>query len=537
MSVYSSLATLAKGLFTTARIADAGLNIYMIGDMIWTDIDPGSRYPEQKQLAIELLENGKIYDEKLNEYINESGNLTNLSNALIIINTTAQTVDDRVLQINKRYNIIDQQIKIFEEKYPTLRNWFDEAWARKNNPDASLARLREITSTPGKSAVEIIVTIGYISFGTATTAWQVKSLVSDGLKWYRQRRNGGLPLTRPRSNAIYRRPARSGYWQQIQGAWTQFKINYPKLYTTLKVSLTGVSLGLNIFAIVSKAKAATAREEYLRGESNKFLKGTANVQLFMNGARTVSDLSRLTSEYKLDELVELLKTLSDQRLNKLLAESDLAAKGGVSQDEASTEGQGGQDSSEATSLTPAEAYAVDLAKGVHGLLADCNNNLAQSCDVILKSYDGILAVADGAAGVSEEDKAALEPLRRANTRSNKLVSQIKEETDGAKKKQKIEELSMLARDELIGNFDKWIADLDDIITISKIQSLVALEAKTFIEDFPPERWASAMDRKAKRLMATLDSMFPGRRGFSTEAEVKSLLEHFVNKLSPQLVAA
>jgi hypothetical protein len=517
MSVLSVLGSLGKGLYTTARIADAGLSVYVLGDMIWTEIDPDGRYPEHKRLMVELLEKGKEYDEKVSEYIKQAEILTNLANALIVINTTVQALEDRIEQVNKRYKIIDDQIKSFEKSYPTLRNWFDEAWIRKMFPGDAQERARKMIAKPGKSAIETAMTVGMITIGTPITAYQIKSLISEGLSWYRERRNGGLPPTRPRANAIYERPGTRSYWQRVQGVWARFKVGYPKLYATLTGSFTLLSLGANIFLIVTKAKAATAREQYLRGERDKMVAGTADMQLFLNGAKKVDDLSKLATEYKFDDdLARFIKSLTEQSLAALIAKSD--PKTGTE------------------SLTPVEGQVVDLSKGIYGLLGDCNGNLGLTLEAVTTIYDGIVAIVDGAADVSADEKVALAPLRNASAESKNLVSQIEKAADGAAKKAKIEQLSKLTRDNLLNNFDQWVADLDEVITISKIQSLVAVEARNFIEDFAPELRPSALGRKAKRLKETLDTTFPGRKSFTTEADVKALLEHFVELLAPALAA-
>ncbi|NJL26177.1 MAG: hypothetical protein HC902_14155 [Calothrix sp. SM1_5_4] len=59
MSALATITKIAKGLFTAARIADAGLSIYMIGDAVYSEIDPEGRYPELRDLTNKALNEGK----------------------------------------------------------------------------------------------------------------------------------------------------------------------------------------------------------------------------------------------------------------------------------------------------------------------------------------------------------------------------------------------------------------------------------------------------------------------------------------------
>ncbi|NJL26179.1 MAG: hypothetical protein HC902_14165 [Calothrix sp. SM1_5_4] len=97
------------------------------------------------------------------------------------------------------------------------------------------------------------------------TVWNVKSLVSDGLKYYRESRSGRPVPTRPRANAIYRNPRPASRWQRLRAGWASLKARYPKTFAAFKVGALAVSLGLNILVIVSKAKALPTRQRKFKG--------------------------------------------------------------------------------------------------------------------------------------------------------------------------------------------------------------------------------------------------------------------------------
>ncbi|NJL26180.1 MAG: hypothetical protein HC902_14170 [Calothrix sp. SM1_5_4] len=103
-----------------------------------------------------------------------------------------------------------------------------------------------------------------------------------------------------------------------------------------------------------------------------------------------------------------LDTLNDQRLSELLKRSNLRLQG---------ESDGG---AAKTELTAAEQTVIDLAKGVSGLLTDCNSTLGDACDHILGVYDAILEQSVDKPIDGTQDDVVLSQLRSARARTLEL---------------------------------------------------------------------------------------------------------------------
>ncbi|WP_043640561.1 hypothetical protein [Chromobacterium haemolyticum] len=471
----SILSALGKGLFTAARIADAGLSLYQVTDEAWTMIDPDSRYPELRDLMEQLLKVGKEYDEKLDSLIVKSNSLTNLSNGLYTLNGTVQLMDDKGVEIFERYDKLAQHRESFDLKFPTLRNWFNEAWIRKHNLDPQ--QYKHIATRDNPSTLDIVLNAGFITFGAITTGLRIKSLVSMGLDAYR-RHTGTVP-TRPRANAIV---APTGRIARLQYRWTMFRIRNPRLYAGMQAGALACSLGLNLFLIIDKARRVAKQTDYLREQVDLMKDNIRYLEIFVRGAKNQDELKALLKHYD---------------------------------------------------LTDDQKNFEELQLGVDGLLTDYNKNLADCLKFVDDTFDQFEA---DAVYITDEDKDELEAVRRDRVQCSKQFEAIQADTNGETRKEKIVKFSDFTRDSLVRRFDEWIRALDMILEIEKIRSLIAQEAQFLVEDLidvPEQKRPDKISRQAARTLLSIEAAFPKRKVFLNEKDVQLLLEHFVAELMKQ----
>jgi hypothetical protein len=475
----SFLSALGKGLFTAGRIADAGLNLYVVADEAWFMIDPGSRYPELRDLMTELLQVGKAYDEKLESLIVKSNDLTNLSNGLYTLNGTVQLIDDKGVAIFARYEKLSKHREAFDLKFPTLRNWFNEAWLRKHNLDPK--QYKQITSSGNSSTLDIVMSWGLITFGGALTVVKIKSLVSLGQDAYR-RYTGTMP-TRPRANAIV---APRGRIATLQHNWMMFRVHNPRIYAAMRVGALAGSLGLNLYLIIDKANRVEKQKDYLREQIDLLKANIHYLELFMQGAKTQAELDALVKHYSLD---------ADSKNSE------------------------------------------ELNQGVEGLLGNYNKNLADCLGFVDETFGQL---DEDAVTVTAEDKVEQEAIRRDRIKCKDAVDGIQADKNGETRKEKIVKFSDLARDTLVKRFDEWIAALDAILEIENIRALIAQEAVFLVEDLvdlPPAEWPDKIARQGARTFKSVDAAFQNRKVFLKEEDVTLLLSHFVEELTKQTQAA
>lgn len=475
----SFLSALGKGLYTTARIADAGVSVYQLVDDAWLMIDPDSRHPENKALMKQLVEVGQQYDEKLEKLLVRANNLNNLSNSLYTLNGTVQLVDDKGVAIFARYEKLAHYRESFDLKFPTLRNWFNESWMRKHNIQPQ--QYQQLTSQANPSTLSIVMSAGLTTFGAAMTAIKIKGLVSMGLDAYR-RYKGTMP-TRPRSNAIV---APTGRIARLQHQWMRLTIRYPRIYAGLQAGAVAGTLGMNIYMIIEKVKRADSQKDALQKQIALTKESDHYLELFQHGAKTAQELEELVKHYQL----------------------------------------------------PVEQKNADELKlGIDGLLDNYNENLACCLKLIDDTFNQL---DEDAVVVTPEDQAQQDAIRRDRARCKEAIEAIHSDTNGDTRKEKIVKFSEFTRDTLVKRFDEWIAALDAVLEIENIRTLIAQEAVFLVEDLAdvaPSKWPERIARQATRTFSSVNATLPGRKVFLKEEDVRLLLAHFVEELTKQHQAA
>lgn len=472
-----SLSALGKGLFTAARIADAGLSVYQVTDEVWYMIDPYSRHPELRKLTNRMLEKGRRYDEKLDKLIDQSNHLTNLSNALHMINCTVMVMDNQGVSIFKHYEELAKLRETFDLKYPDVRIWFDESWIRRNNPNPK--QYQTIMEADEDFNFYTALNYVFVAFGAGLAGYKVKSLITMGVDSYRRH---GVRGTRPRANAVVAPTSRIG---RLEQKWTMFKVRHPKMYKTMQSCALGASLGLNLFLIIEKARRISEKEEYLKKQIDTLDDNIRFVEALLEGCKDSRQL--------LDELIKHYK-LTDDNTNR-----------------------------------------DELKIGVDGLLKHYNKNLDDCLSYIDNTFDELVK---DARAITEDDKKEINKIRGEHDEFKRQVVAIKGETNGELRKKKIGELNTFVNDTLVERFTEWINALSKINEMQKIMVYLTKEAGYVVEDFGDQIDSAAgrkmIARRAIRMADTLSEMYPDQSVYKSKDELVAMFIELVrerNKVS------
>lgn len=307
---------IAKGFWTTANIAGAGLDVFMLGNEIATALGVTDR--EIKALIEKVTEKGVEYDTMMSQVTQANTDITNLLAAIISLHGINDDFTERQGLAFEQISALDSLKEKLSSTIPTTYTWFENtALPGISLSDESQLQLEAIQKQLGPS---------YLIMGIAGLGIGLRAGVL-GYNIHKKRNQGqDVPeADNNRNSTVFdgadleelneRRTSRRTRFQKVRSGITKYgSMTFEGIGKVLNVG----SFGFNIFFLIQQQQAENAMKQSLnemlqRYESeinvyNSVLNGCKNADGSINQAalQAVADEFDIVLEEETDEARETL---------------------------------------------------------------------------------------------------------------------------------------------------------------------------------------------------------------------------------------
>ncbi|NEP40927.1 MAG: hypothetical protein F6K25_23690 [Okeania sp. SIO2G4] len=483
-------AKIGKGLWTTVEIADAGMDVYMLGNQIAKAA--GVTNPEIKDLINQVTEKGVEYDTIMKEVTQANTDITNLLAAITSLYGISADFEERQGLAFEQSQALDTLNTQLNSSIPTTYTWFENTAL----PDGSLS-----TETQQKvEGIQEQLGPDYLHIGLASTGLGLRAMFL-GYSLYKKRKSGqDVPSLERQKPVIFDgvnveelrnfSAQEKTKWQKVQSGITRYGTMMLKGVDKL---VTAGSFGFNIYILIEQKKAENEMKSSLNEMLQRYESEITTYNLVLNGCKN-QDGS--VNEDALNDVAEVF-------------DIDLAAE--------------------------SEEAKETLATGYQGIISEYDESIDGLVDGMDAAYESMIEQFKNAE-IDSEDSQVIANLETSYTEFQTLKDDGKNENLASD--QRKETLDKI-RDEFSNSVAQQMKEINQELTsaIADHKSLSILEpyAQGIIDDandfglpFPlPDRY---MERKATETKTTLDITYPDRERLKTVDEILEGLKTLIAEL-------
>jgi hypothetical protein len=489
----SKAAKLGKGLWTTIEIADAGMDVVILGKEIAKAA--GVTNPEIEELIQRVTEKGVEYDTLMKDVVQANTDITNLLAAITSLHGISADFEERqglAFEQSQALDILKTQLN---GTIPTTYTWFE-------NTALSDANL----STETQEQIEAIqkqLGPDYLHMGIAGAGLGLRAMFL-GYSSYKKRQGGP-------NNPVNPSVLNGANSQEVRNSQALKKTKFQKVQSGLQ--------------IVGKATLKAVDKLFTVGGFG------LSIYYFIHEKKVEAEMKR--------------------QLNQMLQdyESDIATYNFMLQGVKNPDGSVNQDALEAV----AEAFDLDLATqseeaietlaiGYQGVLLEYDENIDSVVDGMDAAYESMIEQFKNAQ-INSEDSQIVANLETSYTEFKILQEAGKDENlVSDQRKEKLDNIREGFSNSVAQQMKAINQELTLAIADHKSLSILAPYAQGIIDDandfglsFPlPDRF---LERKAEETKNTLDIALPERERLKTVDEILEGLKILIAELQETSVAA
>ncbi|MBV6626865.1 MAG: hypothetical protein KI793_28660 [Rivularia sp. (in: Bacteria)] len=298
-------AKIGKGLWTLTEIADAGMDVFMLGNEIAKAA--GVTNPEIRDLIDRVTKKGVEYDTIMKEVTQANEDITNLLAAITTLHGINIDFEERQGLAFEQSTALDSLKDKLNDKIPTTYSWFEETALPGNVSVEDRKKLEVIQKQLGPSYLNI----GIVSFSLGLRAAIV------GYKLHKKRKGKQdapeVPKLRRRNAGIFD----GADLEAIRKLRVRKKTKFQKVSSGVKkygkIMLKGVdklltvgSFGFNIYTLIQEQKA---EDEMKRSLNDMLLRYESDIRTYnfvlngyknLNGNDKEKALQAVAKEFNVD---------------------------------------------------------------------------------------------------------------------------------------------------------------------------------------------------------------------------------------------
>ena len=484
---------IAKGLWTTVEIADAGLDMYTLGNQIAKEL--GVTDVKIRQLINQVTEKGVEYDTIMNEVTQANIDITNLLGAITSLHGINNDFTERQGLALDQSAALDTLKDRLNRSIPTTYSWFENL----GQLDGSLSAENQQTV----DAIQELLGPNYLTMGIAGASVGVRAAML-GYSWYKKR---NLGQHAPEIPELYRQKAtvfdgadlemlregteaRKTRFQAVSSGFAKYGT---MMFQGVEKLLTVGSFGLNIYMLIQEQKAEDEMEQSLNEMLQGYESEIDTYNFVLNGCENED---RSVNEDGLQAVAKEFGIILDEQ-------TDEAKK--------------------------------TLVKGYTGILEDYDETLDNLVDSIDASYASMIEQFTNAKVYSEESQLVSD-LETSYISFKKLKDAGQNENLASDRRKEV--LDKI-QDEFSNSLAKQMKEINQELTlgIANHKSLSILEpyAQSIINDANQFDMAFPLSdtyiaRKAGVTKQILDISYPEREVFTTESQILEALKELITEL-------
>ncbi len=499
-SKFEKAVKISKGLWTTANVADAGMDLFLLGNEIAKAL--GVTDPKIKALIDSVTEKGVEYDTMMSQVTQANTDITNLRDALASLHGINNDFSERQELAFEQSEAIDNLKEKLNSSIPTSYTWFENtALPNISLSDQSQQLLESIQQQLG---------VNYQIVGIASAGLGYRAAVFGYSQYKKRNSTDTSPNTttfgsKDSEELSESREARKTKFQQARSGITKYG---NMMYKGVDKLITVGSFGLSIFALIQQQKAEAAMKQALNEMLERYESALSTYDFVLNGCKNPDG------------------SINEAALEAVANEFDLVLE---------------EETDEARET---------LVIGYYGVLEGYDATIDDIVDSMDAAYESMIAQFKNVA-IDSKDSQIVADLESSYTRFETLKDAGKDENlAGDKRKTELDKI----RDDFANSVAKQMKQINQELTvaIANHKSLSILEpyAKGIIEDWefflsfsPPGLPALPSDefirRKTTEVKNILEKAFPDRERFLTEEEIfeglKQLILELIAESAPALV--
>ena len=485
---------IASGLWTTIKIAEAGLDVFMLGNEIATALGVTDR--DIKALIERVTEKGVEYDTMMSQVTQANTDITNLLAAITSLHGINDDFTERQGLAFEQISALDSLKEKLSSTIPTTYTWFENTAL----PNISLSDEIQLQL----EAIQQQLGPNYLVIGIASLAIGLRAGVL-GYSRYKKRNQGeDVPEADNRPNSTIfdgadleelgeRRAARKIKFQQVRSGIAKYG---NIMFQGIDKVLTVGSFGFNIFTLIQQQQAEDAIKQSLNEMLQRYESEISTYNFVLNGCKN--------ADGSINEAA--LQAVADTFDIVLEEETDEARE--------------------------------TLVQGYNGVLEGYDVTVDDVVDNMDDAYESMIEQFKNVE-VDSEDSQIVAGLENSYTRFETLKDAGKNENlAGDKRKTELDKI----RDDFSNSVAKQMKEINQelAVAIANHKSLSILEpfAKGIIDKWlaiglplPPSD--AFIQIEAGTVKSTLDISFPERERFTTEEEIFEGLKQLVAELQAE----
>ncbi|NBD17073.1 MAG: hypothetical protein GVY04_13300 [Cyanobacteria bacterium] len=484
---------ISKGLWTTVEIADAGMDVFLIGNEIAKAL--GVTDPEIKALIDRVTEKGVEYDTMMSQVTQANTDITNLLAAITSLHGINDDFTERQGLAFEQIAALDSLKEKLNSSIPTTYTWFENTALLSNNlSDDSQDKLTAIQQQLGPN----YMIIGLASSGLGLRAGFL------GYSQYKKRESGANAPgadTSPNNMGVGSQnpeqlsdsqEAKKNRVQQVRSGITKY--GSMMLRGVDKLVNVG-SFGFSIFTLIQQQKAEAAIKRDLNEMLQDYESTISTYNFVLNGCKNADG------------------SVNQEALEAVATEFDLVLE---------------EETDEAIET---------LVIGYYGVLEEFDATVDDIVDSMDDAYESMIEQFKSVE-IDSKDSQIVADLESSYDRFKDLKDIGKDENlAGDKRKTELDKI----RDDFANSVAKQMKVINQelAVAIANHKSLSILEPFAqgiidkwllFVPSLPPSE--KFIELEAATVKSTLDISFLERERFKTEEEIFEGLKQLI----PELVA-
>ncbi len=492
-SKFQKAVKIAKGLWTTVEIADAGLDVFMLGNEIAKA--SGVTNPEIKALIERVTEKGVEYDTMMSQVTQANTDITNLLAAITSLHGINNDFTERQGLVFEQSAALDSLKEKLNSSIPTTYTWFENTAL----PETSLSAENQ----PNIELIQQQLGPDYLLVGIASFGLGLRAAVL-GYSRYKKRQGGqDVPEadTRPNSTIFdgadleeldELKTARKTKFQQARSGITKYG---NMMFQGVDKLITVGSFGFNVFSLIQQQKAEDAMKRDLNEMLQRYESEISTYNFVLNGCKNADG------------------SVNEEALKAVANEFDLVLE---------------EETDEAKET---------LVLGYNGVLEGFDATVDDIVDSMDSAYESTIKQFKNVE-INSEDSQIVADLENSYTRFKTLKDVGKnEDLAGDERKTNLDKI----RDDFADSVAKQMKEINQelAVAIANHKSLSILEpfAQGIIDKWllfglplPPSE--AFIQIETATVKSTLDITFPERERLITEDEILEGLKQLI----PELVA-
>ena len=490
-SKFQKAVKIAKGLWTTIEIADAGLDVFVLGNEIAKAA--GVTNPEIKALIDRVTEKGVEYDTMMSQVTQANTDITNLLAAITSLHGINNDFTERQGLAFEQIAALDSLKEKLNSSIPTTYTWFENTALPKTSLNAE--------NQPNIELIQQQLGPDYLLAGIASFSLVLRAGVL-GYSRYKKRNQGqDIPEVDTRRNSTIfdgadleeldeLRISRKTKFQQARSGITKYG---SMMFQGVDKLITAGSFGFSIYTLIQERKA----EDAMRRDLNEMLQ------------RYESELS--TYNFVLNGCKNADGSVNEEALKAVANEFDLVLE---------------EETDEARET---------LVIGYNGVLEEFDATVDDVVDSMDAAYASTIEQFKNVE-IDSEDLQIVADLENSYDRFKESKDVGKDEDlAGDKRKAELDKI----RDDFADSLAKQMKEINQelAVTIANHKSLSILEpfAQGIIDKWllfglplPPSE--AFIQIEAATVKSALDISFPERERFITEEEIFEGLKQLITEL-------